>query len=110
MNDETLEPSDTAGDPSTVRGIEYARVKSLVRGTLFGRGSTPLRLGRFTVLEQLGQGGMSIVYAAYDDELDRKVALKLLRPEGLSKHQAPQRLRREAQAIARLSHPNVIPV
>lgn len=110
MNDPTPEPADSSADPSNDRGIEYARVKSMVRGTLFGRGATPLRIGRFSVLERLGQGGMSIVYAAYDDELDRKVALKLLRTEGASKHQAPQRLRREAQAIARLSHPNVIPV
>jgi tRNA A-37 threonylcarbamoyl transferase component Bud32 len=91
------------------RGVEYARVKSLVRGSLFGRPAAPLRIGRFTVLERLGQGGMSIVYAAYDDELDRKVALKLLRPEAV-KHKASERLRREAQAIARLSHANVIPV
>ncbi|MBV1857894.1 MAG: serine/threonine protein kinase [Nannocystaceae bacterium] len=109
MNDETPQPADT-DTTSSDRGIEYARVKSMVRGTLFGRDTTPLRLGRFTVLERLGQGGMSIVYAAYDDQLDRKIALKLLRPEGACKHQAPQRLRREAQAIARLSHPNVIPV
>ncbi len=118
MNDETLEPAETSAgppvdpssDPAAQRGIEYVRVKSMVRGTLFGRGATPLRVGRFSVLERIGQGGMSIVYAAYDDELDRKVALKLLHPEGASKHQAPERLRREAQAIARLSHPNVIPV
>ena len=91
------------------KGVEYARVKSVVRGALFGHGDAPVRIGRFTVLGRLGQGAMSVVYAAYDDELDRKVALKLLRPEG-NDAQASARLRREAQAIARLSHPNVVPV
>ncbi|MEM6295472.1 MAG: protein kinase [Myxococcota bacterium] len=105
-----LELAATHADASAgEKGVEYARVKSLVRGALFGRGDTPVRIGRFTVLGRLGQGAMSVVYAAYDDELDRKVALKLLRPEG-NDAQASARLRREAQAIARLSHPNVVPV
>jgi tetratricopeptide (TPR) repeat protein len=73
----------------------------------------PERIGRFRVLEQLGRGGMGVVYAAYDPELDRKVALKLVRPElgrlgdGTAGH---ARLLREAQAMARLSHVNVITV
>ena len=74
------------------------------------RGAT---LGRYVVLELIGEGAMGGVYAAYDPELDRKVALKVLlhvpgsrtvRKEGSS------RLLREAQAMARLSHPNVIQV
>jgi|GEM_PF-2159385 len=96
-------------EPTADKGLEYVRVKSHVRGALFGGRPDPLRIGRFSVLTRLGQGGMSIVYAAYDDELDRKVALKLLRPEA-TKHYAPDRLRREAQALARLSHANVVPV
>ena len=74
------------------------------------RGST---LGRYIVLNKLGGGGMGVVYAAYDPELDRKVAVKLLRaesPERRKDPRAPERLLREAQAMARLSHPNVIPV
>src|SRR5262249_33063129 len=74
------------------------------------RGAT---LGRYTVLGQLGRGAMGIVYSAHDPELDRKVALKLIRPEasdqlGLEKGRA--RLMREAQAMARLAHPNVVAV
>jgi len=61
--------------------------------------------GRYLVLERLGSGGMGVVYAAYDPELDRKVAIKILRPEAV---QDQSRLRREAQAMARLQHPNVI--
>ena len=65
-------------------------------------------IGRFTVLHRLGAGAMGVVYAAYDPELDRKIALKVLRVrEGPRAARAHARLQREAQAMARLSHPNV---
>ncbi|WP_437686630.1 serine/threonine-protein kinase [Sorangium sp. So ce176] len=67
------------------------------------------RVGRFTVLDRAGQGGMGIVYAAYDPELDRRVALKLIAP-GTFDPEGRSRLVREAQAMARLSHPNVVPI
>jgi eukaryotic-like serine/threonine-protein kinase len=79
------------------------------RGTL----SPSTRLGRYVVLEELGEGGMGRVYAAYDPELDRRIALKLLRPELAGKKDPSMghaRLLREAQAMARLSHPNVLTV
>ena len=71
--------------------------------------------GRFVVLDLVGRGGMGEVYAAYDPQLDRKVALKLLRhrgaqSRGVSVTAARARLLREAKAIARLSHPNVVVV
>src|SRR5262249_1772395 len=69
------------------------------------------RVGRYTIIERVGAGGMGIVYAAYDPELDRKVAIKLLRPESAKPDtQGRARLLREAQAIARLPHPNVVAV
>lgn len=69
----------------------------------------PTLLGRYVVLGELGRGGMSVVYAAYDPELDRRVALKVVRADQLSAtHRA--RLHREAQALARLSHPSVVTV
>jgi tetratricopeptide (TPR) repeat protein/tRNA A-37 threonylcarbamoyl transferase component Bud32 len=69
-------------------------------------------IGRYVVLYRHGRGGMGHVYAAYDPELDRKVAIKLLRHVGTSKRQkrARARLMREAQALARLSHPNVVSI
>ena len=70
-------------------------------------------IGRYIVLAMVGRGGMGEVYAAYDPELDRKVAVKLLRVKpgnGVSLSEGRQRTLREAQAIARLSHPNVVVV
>ena len=67
-------------------------------------------VGRYMLLDQLGVGGMGVVYSAYDPELDRKVAVKLLRV-GTARHQEGQaRMLREAQAMARLQHPNVLGV
>jgi eukaryotic-like serine/threonine-protein kinase len=67
-------------------------------------------LGRFVILELVGRGGMGVVYAAYDPRLDRRVALKLLPPRTEERDSEEERLLREAQALARLSHPNVITV
>ena len=70
-------------------------------------------IGRYLVLSRLGAGGMGVVYAAYDPDLDRKVAIKLLRPRQLKAQGSTSgrmRLLREAQALARLSHPNVTTV
>jgi tetratricopeptide (TPR) repeat protein len=65
-------------------------------------------LGRYTILEEVGAGGMGVVLAAYDRVLDRKVALKLLRRNVGGEGQ--RRMLQEAQALARLSHPNVVKV
>src|SRR5262249_42220228 len=70
-------------------------------------------IGRYIVLALVGRGGMGDVYAAYDPELDRKIAVKLLRARpsaGQSTSEGRTRLLREAQAIAKLSHPNVVTV
>ena len=69
-------------------------------------------LGRYVVLDRVGAGAMGLVYAAYDPRLDRRVALKLLhaRPELEEGSRRAQRLLREAQAMAQLTHPNVVTV
>ncbi|MCA9706101.1 MAG: serine/threonine protein kinase [Myxococcales bacterium] len=66
------------------------------------------RLGRYLLLEEVGTGGMGVVMAAYDHELDRKIALKLLRPDVSRSGEA--RMRREAQSLAQLQHPAVVTV
>jgi len=80
-------------------------------GTALFRGGM---IGRYIVLGLLGKGGMGVVYSAYDPELDRKIALKLLRVTQSKKREdldaKRTRLLREAKAIARLSHPSVVVV
>jgi tetratricopeptide (TPR) repeat protein len=66
--------------------------------------------GRYVLIERLGAGGMGEVFSAYDPKLDRRLALKLLRPGTLSAEEGRVRLEREAQSMARLSHPNVVTV
>jgi len=85
--------------------VEAAQVFEM----LFQRAAhDPLRFGRYVVLGLLGQGAMGVVLQAYDRELDRAVALKVLH-RGLGERHT-KRLRREAQAMAKLSHPNVVQV
>jgi len=67
-------------------------------------------IGRFVVLDVLGTGGMGVVYAAYDPNLDRKVAIKVLRGRAMDSDESRVRLLREAQAMARIDHPNVLRV
>jgi serine/threonine protein kinase len=73
------------------------------------RSGDPRRIHRFAVLRQLGAGGMGVVYAAYDEELDRRVAIKVVR-EDMVASQGRSRMLREAQAMAKVSHPNVVQV
>jgi tetratricopeptide (TPR) repeat protein len=87
---------------------EHARGR--LGAALFGDSPQPVQVGRFVLLERLGQGGMGIVYSAYDPKLDRRVALKLLHARAGHDERAYMRLMHEARALARLSHPNVVPV
>jgi predicted Ser/Thr protein kinase len=64
------------------------------------------RVGRFLVLKRIGEGAMAVVYSAYDELLDRRVALKIWR-RGL---RTSEHLAHEAKALARLAHPNVVPI
>ncbi|MCA9710858.1 MAG: serine/threonine protein kinase, partial [Myxococcales bacterium] len=70
----------------------------------------PAHIGRYRVLHKLGQGGMGTVVAAYDETLERRVALKLLHEDLGAQRRQRVRLLREAQAMARLSHPHVVTV
>ncbi len=70
-------------------------------------------LGRYVLLDRLGAGAMGLVYSAYDAQLDRKIAIKIVkagRRRAAEGGSGAARLMREAQALARLSHPNVVPI
>ena len=74
---------------------------------------TGASLGRYTILRRLGAGAMGVVYSAFDPDLDRKVAIKILhsRTNAVSSgEEGKLRLLREAKALARLSHPNVVAI
>ncbi len=70
----------------------------------------PERLGEFRLLQRLGGGGMGVVYLAEQTSLQRRVALKLVRPEHLFFPGARERFRREAESVARLAHPGIVPI
>src|SRR6056297_356258 len=65
---------------------------------------------RYKIIKEIGKGGMAIVYSAHDTLLDRKVAIKMLRPEHYSDNDFKEKFRQEARAVARLSHPNVVSI
>jgi eukaryotic-like serine/threonine-protein kinase len=90
--------------------VEAARERA--REALFGTDEAPRTVGRYTLLQPLGTGGMGTVFAAYDPKLDRRIALKVVRP-----HRDPtrneihrRRMESEARAMAKVSHPNVATV
>ena len=66
--------------------------------------------GPFRVVALLGRGGMASVYKAYEESLDRHVALKVVHAEFLSDPTFPERFRREAKVVARLEHPHIVPI
>lgn len=106
----------TAGDPAPgvpSRIDDYAHPRPITTGPI----STSVQLhpgdhiGRYVIRSRLGRGGMGVVYGAYDPLLGRRVAIKLVRHRetvDMVDVHVDERLRREAQALARLSHPNVV--
>lgn len=72
--------------------------------------SNKLLLGRYEIIEKIGEGGMAVVYKAKDRLLNRYVAIKILRPEFVKDEQFVENFRKESQAAAGLSHPNIVNV
>ena len=95
----TLDASGTGG------AAQFLDVRTTEGESLLGR-----RIGRYQILRRLGAGSMGVVYAAHDPGLDRTVAIKLLPPTDIDISHHETRLRREAQALARVDHPNVVAV
>jgi tetratricopeptide (TPR) repeat protein len=95
-------PSQSSGSLDSVDPVDRP-LDVLPQGTV---------VGRYVILQLLGHGAAGLVYAAYDGELDRKLALKFLRFRGDAEavREASHRLKREAQSMARLSHPNVVSI
>ncbi len=91
---------DSIGDQYTNRPAEPARPQPLAPGAVIG--------GRYEILRPIGRGGMGEVYLCRDAKLNREVAVKRLLSDGLLRDSALERFRREAQAVAQLSHPNIV--
>jgi tetratricopeptide (TPR) repeat protein len=87
--------------------LARAVAKSRVASKLFTKAPEQVKLGRYHLLDVVGAGGMGVVWGAWDPELDRRVAIKLLKAEMLA---ARERIVVEGQALAKLSHPNVIAI
>jgi predicted Ser/Thr protein kinase len=82
--------------------VAEARIAAKLFGT-----AADVAVGRYRLLELVGRGGMGVVWGAWDPELERKVAVKLVDP---LRSAARERLIDEARALAKLSHPNIVPV
>ena len=67
-------------------------------------------IAHYRIIKKLGAGGMGEVYLALDTKLNRKVAIKVLKPDSLAEENLKRRLLREAQAAAKLDHPNICAV
>jgi tetratricopeptide (TPR) repeat protein len=100
--DELTDPSDASSDDATVGGTlapTGARPVEVARG---------VELGRYLILHELGQGATGHVWAAYDGDLDRKVAIKVVAEPIGDDPERRKRLLGEAQAMAKIRHPNVV--
>lgn len=95
---------DDAADP-TMR-LTRMVAKARIANVLFAS-DRRVDIGRYHLLERAGHGGMGVVWSAWDPELERRVAIKLVRATVKS---ARDQMQREGQALAKLSHPNVVPV
>ncbi len=108
-HDETEDPTPQlrSDSPMRSRGLIRLLVDRLRGATPQVASGGPQQLGRYRILHRLGQGGMGTVFAAQDDSLGRRVAVKTITE---SDESARKRFRREARAAAGVNHPNVCQV
>lgn len=111
---ESDSPNDSdSSNQEKESGLDETRVydrESLERDRRLAISSTPERIDRYIIEEILGHGGMGVVYRARDVELKRSVALKMILMAGHAGEVQRQRFRTEAEAVARLQHPNIVQV
>ncbi|MEM6993959.1 MAG: serine/threonine-protein kinase, partial [Myxococcota bacterium] len=105
-NGTVLEPTVSVDSP-VGHAVDPERPANATLSMDLARGSS---VGRYVILDHLGAGGMGVVYRAYDPDLHRRVAIKLLHPDSSGGTTGSARMLREAQAMAQLSHPNVITI
>ncbi len=103
--------SDLESDPRWVPPtpgdtVDEGRSFAAVARALFKSAPAAPRVGRYYLLERLGQGGMGVVYVGYDPTLERRVAIKFLK----DRKRGGERLLNEGRALANLVHPNVVAV
>jgi eukaryotic-like serine/threonine-protein kinase len=103
----TVVPSESVNKPPSTAGAAKAGTAKPAASKP-AEESIPERLGNFKILKKLGQGGMGAVYLAHQENLDRKVALKVMAPQVASRPGFVERFYREARAMAKLDHPNVV--
>jgi eukaryotic-like serine/threonine-protein kinase len=118
--DETKNPTGTEylQPPAQVSGVSSDETKELseTKGSqsLEGSGVPTLgdltKIGRYRIIRRLGQGGFGRVYLSHDDDLDRHVAIKVPNPERIAYPEDVEAYLNEARILARLDHPNIVPV
>ena len=89
---------------------QFCGVLDIMEAAGPGQEDAPGRLGEFRIVREIGRGGMGIVFEAEQTSLKRRVALKVLPTALRSDRRLLSRFRREAEAAARLRHPNIVPV
>src|SRR5215210_3056358 len=98
------------GESSQANGTAGAKIPTDARPSRMSSVSETVLSGRYRLGRKLGSGGMSTVFLAQDEVLDRPVAVKMLHREISEEADQLERFRREARAAARLSHPNLVSV
>ncbi|HJZ90027.1 MAG TPA: protein kinase, partial [Gemmataceae bacterium] len=96
--------------PTLVMMEEFGSVAGPSTDPHAAAGTPPRQLGEFRILREVGRGGMGVVYEAVQESLGRHVALKVLPPQNWKNQTHLERFQREARAVARLHHTNIVPV
>ncbi len=102
---EALGQAPTLGERPEDDELEVGVAEARIKAALFGV-QQQVAIGRYRLLELVGRGGMGVVWGAWDPELQRKVAVKLVD----SRSGSQDRIVAEARALAKVSHPNVVPI